>query len=145
MVNRSGDNGIVNVSSPYSVAETLDRVEAVARSKHMVIFVRIDQRQEAEKVGLSLRPTQLLLFGNPQAGTVLMNASESIAMDLPLKALAWEDSHGQVWLSYNSPEYLKQRHQLTDDQVKSIAGIRAVIEEVVSFGASDKPSNPNWP
>jgi uncharacterized protein (DUF302 family) len=145
MVNSSGDNGIVSVSSPYSVAETLDRVEAVARSQHMVIFVRIDQRQEAEKVGLSLRPTQLLLFGNPQAGTVLMNASESIAMDLPLKALAWEDSHGKVWLSYNSPEYLKQRHQLTDDQVKSITGIRAVIEEVVSSGASDKPSNPNWP
>ncbi len=109
----------------------MDRVEAAARSKGMVIFLRLDQRKEAEKVGLSMRPTQLLLFGNPKAGTELMNTSASIAIDLPLKVLAWEDARGRVWLSYNSPDYLKQRHALSDEQVNLLAGPGNLLAEVV--------------
>ena len=131
MDNKPSVNGILDLPSPFPVAETLNRVEAVARSKGMVIFLRLDQREEAEKVGLNLRLTQLLLFGNPKAGTVLMNASPSVAMDLPLKVLALEDPQSRVWLSYNSPDYLKQRHQLTDEQVKLIAGIGNLLTEAV--------------
>jgi uncharacterized protein (DUF302 family) len=119
--------GIVNVPSPYPVGESLDRIEAAARAKGMLIFLRLDQRREAEKVGLELRPTQLLLFGNPKGGTLLMAASESVAIDLPLKALAWEDADGKVWVSYNSPDYLKERHRLSDEEVILIAGVGELI------------------
>ena len=83
-------NGIISQPSPYSVTETVDRLEAILQAKGITIFVRIDQRAEAKKVGLSLRPTQLLLFGNPEAGTPLMVAEPTIALDLPLKLLAWK-------------------------------------------------------
>jgi uncharacterized protein (DUF302 family) len=131
MANISGDHGIITVPSPYTANESLDRIEASARSKGMLIFLRLDQRREAEKVGLTLRPTELLLFGNPKAGTVLMNASETVAIDLPLKALAWEDAHGKVWVSYDSPDYLRERHQLSEDLVKLIAGIGNLIGEAI--------------
>ena len=88
MANISGKHGIVTVPSPYTVDESLDQIEASARSKGMIIFLRLDQQREAEKVGLTLRPTQLLLFGNPKAGTLLMKASETVALDLLFKALA---------------------------------------------------------
>jgi uncharacterized protein (DUF302 family) len=130
-VNDSLDPGIANLPSPYTVAETLDRVEAAARAKGMLIFLRLDQRLEAEKVGLSLRPTQLLLFGNPKAGTLLMNASDSIALDLPLKALAWEDAQGKVWLSYTRPEVLQKRHNLSAEQTQLIAGIGPLLAEAI--------------
>ena len=109
------DNGIVSRPSPYSVAETLDRLEALLHQKGIKVFARIDQRAEAEGVGLNLRPTQLLIFGDPRAGTPLMTAHPSLALDLPLKALAWEADEGQVWLSYNSPAYLKDRHALPQE------------------------------
>ena len=125
------DAGIVNLSSPFPVDETLDRVEAVARSKGVVIFLRLDQRLEGEKVGLTLRPTQLLLLGNPKAGTKLMNAFPGVAIDLPVKAQAWEDAQCQVWLSYNSPDYLKQRHQLSVEQIKLIAGFGNMLVEAI--------------
>ena len=130
-MNSSKDAGIINLPSPYPVEESMDRVAAAARAKGMVIFLRLDQRKEAEKVGLSMRPTQLLLLGSPKAGTVLMNASASIAIDLPLKVLAWEDLQGRVWLSCNSPDYLKQRHGLSDEQVALIAGLGSLLAEVV--------------
>ena len=130
-MNDPGDNGIVALLSPYTVAETLDRVEAAVRSKGMIIFLRLDQRMEAEKVGLSLRPTQLLLFGNPRAGTLWMNASPGLAIDLPLKALAWEDTQGKVWLSYNSPEYLQRRHQLSAEQAQLIGGVGNLLAEAL--------------
>ncbi len=126
------DTGILSVASPYSVSDTLDRLEGIGKSKGNLAFARIDQQREAEKVGLALRPTRLLMFGNPAAGTALMVAAPSIALDLPLKALAWQDDQGQVWLSYNSPDYLKQRHHLDNDLVKRIAGIGALIEEAVT-------------
>ena len=125
------NNGIISKSSPYSVPETIDRLAAVLQAKGITIFARIDQQLEAEKVGLSLRPTQLLLFGNPQAGTPLMVAAPMIALDLPLKALAWEAADGTVWLSYNDPNYLKQRFSLSDDLVKNIAVTIPLIERAL--------------
>jgi len=103
--------GIIDLVSQYSVMETADRLERFLQSKGMKIFARIDQAAEAKEVGLDLRPTILLLFGNPAAGTPLMEKHPSLALDLPLKALIWE-SDGKVYLSYSSPEYLQKRHQL---------------------------------
>jgi uncharacterized protein (DUF302 family) len=125
------ENGIVNVSSKYSVPETLERLQSVVKSRGLTVFARIDFSSDAAKVGLRMRPTQLLIFGNPKAGTPLMVASPSIALDLPLKALAWEDGDGKVWLSYNQPEYLKQRHGLPDELMKNISGIGALVQNAV--------------
>lgn len=101
------------------------------QAKGITIFARIDQQVEAEKVGLSLRPTQLLLFGNPQAGTPLMVAEPAIALDLPLKVLAWEASDGNVWLSYTDPLYVQQRFSLSDQLVKNIAVIAPLIHQAL--------------
>ena len=125
------NNGIISLSSPYSVTETIDRLAAILQTKGITIFVRIDQQAEAEKVGLNLPPTQLLLFGNPQAGTPLMVAAPTIALDLPLKALAWSATDGKTWLSYNDPNYLKQRFSLSDDLVKNIAVITPLIDRAL--------------
>ncbi len=127
----AADNGIVSKPSSYSVPETLDRLESVVRAKGLTVFARIDHSGEAEKVGLKMRPTQLLIFGNPKAGTALMNSSPSIAIDLPLKALAWQDQDGKVWLSYNSPDYLKQRHGLKEELVSGVAGVGVLIDEAL--------------
>jgi len=125
------DNGLVHLRSPYSVAETLKRLEGVLQTRHLTVFARVDHSGEAENVGLKMRPTQLIIFGSPKSGTPLMVASPTLAIDLPLKALAWEDADGKVWLSYNSPDYLKRRHQIPDELVKNIAGAGAVLEEAV--------------
>ncbi len=125
------DNGMVHLKSPYSVPETLTRLDAALRVKNLTIFARIDHSGEAAKVGLNTRPTQLVIFGSPKGGTPLMIASPTLAIDLPLKALAWEDAEGKVWLSYNSPDYLKRRHNIPDDLLKNIAGAGAVLEEAV--------------
>ncbi len=127
----NANNGIITQPSPYSVTETIDRLEAMLQAKGITIFVRIDQRAEAKKVGLSLRPTQLLLFGNPKAGTPLMVAEPTIALDLPLKILAWEAADGEVWLSYNDPDYLKQRYSLCDELVKNIAVIAPLVNQAL--------------
>jgi uncharacterized protein (DUF302 family) len=124
-------NGIISQPSQYSVTETINRLESVLQAKGIAIFARIDQQVEAEKVGLSLRPTQLLLFGNPKAGTPLMVAEPTIALDLPLKVLAWEATDGKVWLSYNDPNYLKQRFSLSEDLVKNIAVIAPLVEQAL--------------
>lgn len=120
--------GVINLPSPYPVKETIDRLEILLESKGVKIFDRIDQRAEAAKAGLEMRPTVLLIFGDPKAGTPLMNAHPSIAIDLPLKALAWEAADGQVWLSYDSPEYLAERHQLEKVPFKPV---EALIKEAL--------------
>lgn len=119
---------IIAKPSPFSVADTIDRLEKVAKSKGVTIFARIDHAGEAEKVGLKLRPMILLILGNPKAGTPLMQAAPGIAIDLPLKALAWQDVDGKVWIGYNSPAYLQKRHQLNDDMTKVLAGIGGLID-----------------
>ena len=123
--------GIISKASKYSVPETLDRVDALLQSKGIKIFVRVDHSGEAEKAGLKMPPTQLLIFGNPKGGTPVMLAAPTAAIDLPLKALAWQDGDGKVWLSYNDPEYLKKRYGLTDDQIKTIIGIGPLIEQAL--------------
>ncbi|MBW4448160.1 MAG: DUF302 domain-containing protein [Spirirestis rafaelensis WJT71-NPBG6] len=128
----NANNGIISQLSQYSVPVTIDRLEAVLQVKGITIFARIDQQAEAEKVGLSLCPTQLLLFGNPKAGTSLMVAEPTIALDLPLKVLAWEATDGKVWVSYNDPNYLKQRFSLSDELVKNIAIIAPLIYQALS-------------
>ena len=125
------NNGLLHVASPHSVPETLNRLESVLQSHGLTVFARVNHSGEAQKVGLTMRPTQLLIFGSPKAGTPLMVARPSIAIDLPLKALAWEDAGGKVWLSYNSPQYLKERHGLPEDLLKNIAGIGPLIHQAV--------------
>jgi uncharacterized protein (DUF302 family) len=104
--------GIIDLECKRSVGEMAERLESLLKGKGMKIFARIDHAAEAKAVGLEMRPMVLLIFGNPQAGTPLMIAHPSVAMDLPLKALVWEAGDGKVWLSYNSPEFLQQRHGL---------------------------------
>ena len=125
------DSGLVHLRSPYSVPETMKRLEAVLQARNLTVFARVDHSGEAEKVGLEMHPTQLIIFGSPKAGTPLMVASPTVAIDLPLKALSWEDADGKVWLSYNSPDYLKRRHEIPDELVKNIAGIGIVLEKAV--------------
>lgn len=119
--NPARKNGIVDVPSNHSVDETVDRVKNILQSKGITLFAVIDHSGEAEKVAMKMRPTKLLIFGSPKAGTPLMLAAPSIAIDLPLKLLVWEDGEGKVWLSYNSPEYLEQRHDLPPDLLQNIA------------------------
>src|SRR5580658_7876827 len=128
-------SGLIHLRSPYSVSQTLARLETILRSKGIAILARIDHSGDAAKAGLKMPPTELLIFGNPKAGTPLMIASPSVAIDLPLKALVWQDGNGEVWLSYNSPDYLKDRHALPDDLVKNIAGIGPICEEAVRVSA----------
>ncbi|MGD0417171.1 MAG: DUF302 domain-containing protein [Terriglobales bacterium] len=125
------DRGIIDVPSRYSVPETLERLEAILKEKGITVFALVDHSGEAEKSGLKMRPTQLLIFGSPKSGTPLMVAAPRLAIDLPLKALAWQDEHGQVWLSYNSPEYLQQRHGFPTELMRNIAGIGGLIQTAV--------------
>jgi uncharacterized protein (DUF302 family)/uncharacterized membrane protein YidH (DUF202 family) len=120
--------GIITRPSNHSVPETLDRVEAILRAKGIKVFARVDHSGEAAAAGLTMPPTQLLIFGNPKGGTPIMLAAPTAAIDLPLKALAWTDSTGKVWLSYNDPAYLMRRYGLTEDQVKTIMPLGALIE-----------------
>src|ERR1035441_9914814 len=116
------DRGIIDIPSSYSVPETLARLQSILKEKGVMVFALIDHSGEAAKAGLEMRPTQLLIFGNPKGGTPLMVAAPSVAIDLPLKALAWQDAQGKVWLSYNAPEYLQERHGIPVDLLKNIAG-----------------------
>jgi len=105
------DNGLIRVQSAHNVTTTADRLERILKKKGMTLFARINHAQGAKKVGKKLRPTELLIFGNPKVGTPLMQCGASIAIDLPQKALIAEDENGQVWLSYNDPKYLAKRHR----------------------------------
>ncbi|HEX9509080.1 MAG TPA: DUF302 domain-containing protein [Puia sp.] len=113
-------NGITSKQSSYSVKESIDRLQKALEAKGITIFSRIDQQAEAQKVGLKLSPVEFLLFGNPRAGTPIMSAVPLSALDLPLKAIAWQDEEGKVWLSYNEPAYIQQRYGLPDALVKNI-------------------------
>jgi uncharacterized protein (DUF302 family) len=117
------ENGVVSKLSKYSVSETIDKLETALTLSGIKIFARIDQKSQAESVGLELKPTELLLFGDPRAGTPLMNTFPSIAIDLPLKAVAWEANDGRVWISYNSPSYLMKRHGLPEEPFKLIENL----------------------
>ena len=114
-------NGIINVPSKQSVGETVEKLKGILQAQGVNLFALVDHSREAEKVGMTMPPTKLLIFGSPKAGTPLMLAAPSIAIDLPLKILVWEDGAGKVWISYNSPEYLKERHGLPRELLANIA------------------------
>jgi uncharacterized protein (DUF302 family) len=111
-VTAQADSGLVDVKSVFNVTETANRLVRVLNDKGMKVFARINHAKGAESVGKKLRPTELLIFGNPKVGAPLMQCAQLVAIDLPQKALVWEDKTGQVWLSYNDPAYLSQRHDL---------------------------------
>lgn len=122
----SADNGIVSQHSSHSVDETVAKLKGILQAKGVALFAIIDHSGEAEKVGMEMRPTKLLIFGNPKAGTPLMLAAPSSAIDLPLKVLVWEDDKGKVWISYNSSEYLQKRHSFPPDLMKNIGVVEAL-------------------
>ena len=124
-------NGLVQVTSRYSVDETVRRLEAAFAEKGMRVFAVIDHSGEAEKVGLEMRPTKVVIFGSPKGGTPLMVAAPSLAIDLPLKALVAEDAEGKVSVTYNDPEYLRERHGVPEELIKNLAGAGAVIGKAV--------------
>jgi uncharacterized protein (DUF302 family) len=115
-------NGLVTIKSSHTVKETVDRLESLLKEKGMTVFIRINHSEGAKKSGMTLRSTELLIFGNPKVGTPLMECSQSAAIDLPQKALAYEDREGQVWLTYNDPSYIANRHK--------IDGCDEVIEKI---------------
>ncbi len=110
----SAADGLISIKSSHDVQRTADRLENTLRGKGMTVFIRINHAEGAQKVGKKLRPTELVVFGNPKVGTPLMQCSQSVAIDLPQKALIWEDEAGHVWLSYNDPRYLAKRHGITE-------------------------------
>ena len=124
--------GIITKPSKYSVPETLHRLETILESKGIKIFALVDHSGEAEKAGLKMPPTQLLIFGNPKGGTPVMLAAPTAAIDLPWKALVWQDAGGQVWLSYNDAAYIQRRFGLSDDVMKPLAGLGAIIQQALA-------------
>ena len=124
-------NGLVHKPSSHPVEETLRKLQAILEGKGIAVFAVIDHSGEAEKVGMKMRPTKLLIFGNPKGGTPLMLAAPSIAIDLPLKILVWEDDQGKVWVSYNTPEYLAERHGLPQNLLPNIAFVETLAANAV--------------
>ncbi len=125
------DNGIVTIKGHHPVDETVARLQEIIRAKGVRLFALVDHSGEAEKVGLKMRPTKLLIFGNPKAGTPLMLASPTAAIDLPLKLLVWEDAEGQTRISWNSPEYLQARHGFPPDLLQNIAAAAVLAKAAV--------------
>jgi uncharacterized protein (DUF302 family) len=121
-------NGIVDTLSNHSVDETIERLKGILQAKGVTLFALIDHSGEAEKIGMKMRPTKLLIFGNPKGGTPLMLAVPSSAIDLPLKILVWQDVTQKVWISYNSVAYLKERHGLPEELMPNIA----VVEKLAA-------------
>ena len=115
-------DGLVALKSPYPAKDTMNRFEENARQRGLTVFARIDHAAGAAKVGKTLRPTEVLIFGNPQGGTPLMECAQSAGIDLPLKALVWEDAQGQVWLGYNDPAWLASRHAAADCPAAAMIG-----------------------
>jgi len=127
-LSESSVNGFVKLPSGHSFTETLGRLESTVQSKGLTIFARIHFSDDAGKAGLKMNPTSLLIFGNPKAGTPLMIAAPTLAIDFPLKILVSQDENGKVWVSYNSVEYLKNRHHVPEDLLKNIGGIVPIAE-----------------
>ena len=118
--------GIVDIRSSHSVEQTVEKLKGILQAKGVTLFALVDHSGEAEKVGLKMPPTKLLIFGSPKAGTPLMLAAPSIAIDLPLKILVWEDAQARVWASYNSAAYLQERHDLPPQLLQNIAVVETL-------------------
>jgi len=129
-------HGMVSIKSAHSVKDTLDRLEAVLKKKGITIFARIQHDAGAKKVGIELRPTELLLFGNPKLGSPMFTSNQTAGIDLPMKALAWKDEKGQVWLTYNDPAYIAKRHGITD-RAKIVAKMTGALKKLT--GVATRP------
>src|SRR5215468_4655007 len=125
----SQGNGIIDKPTGHSVDETVEKLKGMLRDKGITLFALIDHSGEAEKAGIKMRPTKLLIFGSPKAGTPLMLAAPSSAIDLPLKILIWEDAQGKVWVSYNRSDYLQKRHGFPKELEANIAAVEALAEK----------------
>jgi uncharacterized protein (DUF302 family) len=125
------DNGLAHVASRYTVDETVQRFQSLLAERGIKVFALIDHSGEAEKIGMKMPPTKLIVFGNPKGGTPLMIAAPTLAIDLPLKALIWEDAQGKVSITYNTPEYLQARHSVPEELVKNIAVVGALAAKAV--------------
>jgi uncharacterized protein (DUF302 family) len=123
------DHGIVRIASRHGVADTMDRIEALLKQRGIMVFARIDFSSDAARAGLSMRPEQLLIFGNPKAGTPLMLAAPAAGLDLPLKALVWEAADGGVWIAYNDPHYVVRRHALAPALSANLAAAVPILEQ----------------
>jgi len=128
-MDKAMNNGIVDKPTNHSVDETVEKLKGILQSKGVALFATVDHSGEAAKVGMKMPPTKLLIFGSPKAGTPLMLASPSVAIDLPLKILIWEDAQGKAWLSYNSPAYLQHRHSIPAELMQNIAVIEALASK----------------
>jgi uncharacterized protein (DUF302 family) len=124
---QNAENGIISEPSNHSVDETVEKFKAILQAKGVTLFALVDHSGEAEKVGMKMRPTKLLIFGSPKSGTPVMQASPSVAIDLPLKVLISEDVQGKVWLSYNSPAFLQQRHSIPQELMPNLAVMEALV------------------
>src|SRR5215831_10434742 len=123
------DNGIANRASRHSVDATVEKLKGILAAKGVKLFALVDHSGEAEKVGMKMLATKLLIFGNPKAGTPLMLAAPSVAIDLPLKILVWEDAQGKVWVTYNSPAFLQERHRLPPQLLQNIAVVETLAAQ----------------
>jgi uncharacterized protein (DUF302 family) len=126
VMDEAAGHGIINRPSNHSVDETVEKLKGILATKKITLFALVDHSGEAQKAGIAMRPTKLLIFGNPKAGTPLMLAAPTSAIDLPLKILVWEDANGKVLISYNSPAYLAERHGLPQELLPVIAGVEAL-------------------
>jgi uncharacterized protein (DUF302 family) len=130
------DEGLTTLSSRHPIGATIDRLETALREKNVMLFARIDHAAGAAAVGMSLRPTVVLIFGNPQAGTPLMQAKPTIGIDLPLKILAWEDADGKVWLTYNDPAWIARRHGLSPGDAPPLQAMVTLLAQLVERAAA---------
>jgi uncharacterized protein (DUF302 family) len=133
------DDGLTTIPSAFSVRDTVDRLERTAVARGLTVFARIDHAGGAAQVGMTLRPTELVLFGNPRAGTPLMQDRQTAGIDLPLKALAWEDAEGHVWLSYNEATWLAKRHGLGPDSSAAVSALEAGQMKIILAATSASP------
>jgi uncharacterized protein (DUF302 family) len=124
----NAESGIVRIPSRHSVAETMRRLESFLKERGIMVFARIDFSGDAARAGLTMRPEQMLIFGNPKAGTPLMVAAPTAGLDLPLKALVWEDSDDQVWIAYSDPQYVVRRHGLAAPLAANLAAATPILE-----------------
>ena len=130
--NKESDNGLMNLKSNYSVQETAARLETALKGRGLRLFARIDHSAAAAEAGVEMRPTEVLLFGNPAIGTPMMLAAPTLAIDLPFKGLVWQDSSGQVWLTYNTSEYLSNRHHVPQSLAKELKGLVELLQKVAN-------------
>ena len=130
------EDGLITIQSRNSVKVTVDRLEADLKAKGVTVFARIDHAAGAVSAGMPLRPTELLIFGNPKAGTPLMQANQTIGIDLPLKVLVWEDGGGDVWITYNDPTWLAQRHKLGSNAAAAVKAMAGMLANLAAAAAS---------